>query len=207
MRDVPAPEVATLEPLGLGARLWLAFILPWKILFDGSLAARVDVAERGEMPKLPPAEPEPAPKRKPTPEKDEVREIEAVSAEPDATPALQLLAILQREGRFIDFLEEDVSSFPDADVGAAARVVHEGCARALKSIVELRPVRDEEEGAPIELPEGYDAAENRVTGNVKGEPPFRGKLAHHGWRAANVRMPKVTAHHDATIVAPAEIEL
>lgn len=189
-----------MEPLGLGARLWLAFILPWKILFDGTLAARVDAADRGDVPKLPPAEPE-------RPPKEQVREIEAVSAEPDATPALQLLAILQREGRFIDFLEEDVSSFPDADVGAAARVVHEGCARALKDIVELKPVRDEEEGAPIELPEGYDAAKNRITGNVKGEPPFRGKLAHHGWRAAKVRMPKVTTQHDATIVAPAEIEL
>jgi hypothetical protein len=190
-----------LEPLGLGARLWLAFILPWKILFDGTLAARVEAAETGELPKLPPAEPEP---RK---AKEELREVKAVAAEPDATPALQLLAILQREGRFVDFLKEDVSAFPDADIGAAARVVHEGCARALKDIVDLLPVRDEEEGAPIELPAGYDAAKNRVTGNVKGEPPFRGKLAHHGWRVAKVRMPKLTAQHDATIVAPAEIEL
>jgi hypothetical protein len=187
-----------LEPLGLGARLWLAFILPWKILFDGTLAARIDMADRGELPKLPPAEPE---------KKPEVREVKAVAAEPDATPALQLLAILQREGRFVDFLKEDVSSFPDADIGAAARVVHEGCARALKDILDLEPVRKEEEGAPVELLEGYDAAKNRVTGNVKGEPPFRGKLAHHGWRVAKVRMPKLTAQHDATIVAPAEIEL
>ena len=31
--------------------------------------------------------------------------------------------MLQREGRLIDFLQEDLAAFPDADVGAAARAV------------------------------------------------------------------------------------
>lgn len=191
-----------MESLGIGARLWLAFILPWRILFDGALASRVAAAEAGEKPRLPAAEPEPKPEPKPA-----LREVEAVSAEPDGTAALQLLSILQREGRFVDFLKEDVSSFSDTEIGAAARVVHEGCVRALHDYVELAPVRSESEGAAIELPPGYDAAKNRITGNVAGEPPFKGKLAHPGWQATKVKMPKLADGHDPTILAPAEIEL
>jgi len=185
------------EPLGFAARLWLAFILPWLVLFDGKLAARMQGA-RTEAPSLPPAR---------EPPKVAVREAELVDAAPDPTPALQLLAILQREGRFVDFLQEDVSSFSDADIGAAARVVHEGCKRALAQHLELAPVRSEAEGAAIELPKGFDAARVRVTGNVVGEPPFRGKLAHHGWQVNSIKMPATNAGHDPKIVAPAEVEI
>ncbi|HWB78071.1 MAG TPA: DUF2760 domain-containing protein [Nannocystaceae bacterium] len=185
-----------MEPLGFGARLWLAFVLPWRVLFDGVLAARVQQAGDG-VPSLPPA-PEP---------KVAVREAEVVDAGPDFTPALQLLAILQREGRLVDFLEEDVSSFSDADIGAAARVVHEGCKRALAQHIELARVRSEEEGSAIELPRGFDAARVRVTGNVVGEPPYRGSLAHAGWQVKSIKLPKTTAGHDPKIVAPAEVEL
>lgn len=186
-----------MEPLGIGARLWLAFVLPWRVLFDGVLAARVQRAG-DDVPSLPPA-PEPA--------KVAVREAEVVDAGPDPTPALQLLAILQREGRLVDFLEEDVSSFSDADIGAAARVVHEGCKRALAQHVELARVRSEDEGSAIELPRGFDAARVRVTGNVVGEPPYRGSLAHAGWQVKSIKLPKTTAGHDPKIVAPAEVEL
>jgi Domain of unknown function (DUF2760) len=187
------------EPLSFVARLWLAFILPWRVLFDGALAARVEQMSSGAT-SLPPA-PEPsAPKLV-------VREAEVIDAGPDPAPALQLLAILQREGRFVDFLKEDVSSFSDAEIGAAARVVHEGCARALAQHVELVPVRSEAEGSTIELAPGFDAARVRVTGNVVGEPPYRGSLAHAGWQARAITLPRITAGHDAKIVAPAEVEL
>ena len=134
-----------MEPLSFGARLWLAFILPWRVLFDGVLAAKVEAASTGA---LPPAKPEPEPEPEPP-------AIEADEG-PDHGPALQLLAILQREGRFVDFLKEDVSGFSDADIGAAARVVHEGCARALKDVVKLAPIRSESKGAKVELPKGFD---------------------------------------------------
>lgn len=189
-----------MEPLGFGARLWLAFILPWKILFDGVLAAKFQRA--GEAGAAPEALRE-APPQKPK-EKIEVREAQV---ETDLTPALQLLAILQREGRFIDFLQEDVSSFSDADIGAAARVVHEGCSRGLKDYLDVAPIRTEDEGAAIELPPGFDAAKVRVTGNVVGEPPFRGRLAHHGWQVTKIHMPTLADGHDPNIVAPAEVEL
>ncbi len=133
--------------------------------------------------------------------------VAAVEPEVDLTPALQLLSILQREGRFIDFLQEDMSSFGDDEIGAAARVVQEGCKRGLADYVELASVRQEEEGASVTLEPGYDANETRVTGNVTGEPPYRGSLAHHGWRAASIRLPKLSSEHDARILAPAEVEI
>ena len=206
-----------MEPLSLGARLWLAFLLPFRVLFDAMLAARVAAVARGHAlaplpsavetkpetrPELAPrARKEPAPKPAP-----KVVEPEVVAPEPDRT-ALQLLAILQREGRFVDFLQEDVSSFSDADIGAAARVVHEGCKRGLRDVLTLAAVRTEAEGAKVELPVGFDASRTRVTGNVTGEPPFRGTLAHHGWRVEALRLPELTAGHDPTIIAPAEVEL
>lgn len=195
-----------MEPLGFGARLWLAIVLPFRVLFDGALAARVTKAADGPE-ALPPApEPEPALKEAPKPEPKEVVP-EAVEPEPDTTAALQLLAILQREGRFVDFLKEDVSGFSDADIGAAARVVHEGCTRGLKDVLSVEAVRTEEEGAKIELAPGYDAARTRVTGNVVGEPPYTGTLAHHGWQVTDLRLPELIEGHDPSIVAPAEVEI
>ncbi|MEX1366531.1 MAG: DUF2760 domain-containing protein [Nannocystaceae bacterium] len=198
-----------MQPLSFGARLWLAILLPFRVLFDGVLAARISGLDDAPA-ELPPSRPEPEPKPepalKPKPALKEV-EPEPVAPEPDHTAALQLLAILQREGRFIDFLQEDVGSFSDADVGAAARVVHEGCARGLKDVLTLEVVRDEAEGAKVELAPGYDAARTRVTGNVVGEPPFSGTLAHHGWQVSRIELPELIAGHDPSIVAPAEVEV
>lgn len=217
------------ERLGFFARLWLAFVLPWQVLFSGALAARVaaarDPAASGlTLPGLPgpdvtdddAMDPEGAmPGQRPEilPEimaetlAEAVAEAAPTRAAPDPTPALQILAILQREGRFIDFLQEDVTDFDDADIGAAARVVHEGCKRAIAQYVTIAPVRTEAEGAAITLPPGFDPVCNRVTGNVTGEPPYRGRLAHPGWRVRALDLPTVTPGHDATVIAPAEIEL
>jgi len=126
-------------------------------------------------------------------------------ATPDA--ALQLLSLFQREARLIDFTQENLSAYSDADIGAAARVVHEGCAKVLKEHFTIQPVRSEAEGSRVELPEGFDAAAVRLTGNVVGKAPFRGTLSHRGWRAADVRLPKLAEAHDAAILAPAEVEL
>jgi hypothetical protein len=126
---------------------------------------------------------------------------------PTHEAALQLLALLQREGRLVDFLEEDVASFADADIGAAARVVHAGCRKALRDHVKLAPVRDEAEGAKVSLPEGFDPSAVKLTGDVQGKGPFTGTLRHRGWRAAEVSMPVAVAGHDARVVAQAEVEL
>jgi len=121
--------------------------------------------------------------------------------------ALQLLAALQREGRLVDFIEEDVAGFPDAAVGAAARTVHAGCKRALQELFRLEPVLREPEGATVEIRAGFDPAAVRLTGNVVGQPPFKGSLRHHGWRAREVKLPRAGDGIDPSIVAPAEVEL
>ncbi len=192
--------------LGFFSRLWLAFILPWIVLFNGRTAARVQAARLGNA--TPSRDDSPAS----APTETSLSAVKIIDAAPtvtapDATTAMQLLAIMQREGRFIDFLQEDVGSFSDAQVGAAARVVHAGCKRALADYVTLEPVRREPEGAAIVLDRGFDAGRNRLTGNVVGEPPFKGKLTHHGWQIATIKLPTLASGHDPKVIAPAEVEL
>ncbi len=121
--------------------------------------------------------------------------------------ALQMLGLLQGEGRFVDFLLEDVSGYSDAEIGGAARVVHEGCLKTLKQHVAIEPIRTEPEGSRVTLPEGFDASAVRLTGNVVGQAPFSGNLAHRGWRATEIKLPKIAQGHDVNILAPAEVEL
>jgi len=120
---------------------------------------------------------------------------------------LLLLSLLQKEGRFIDFMQEDVGSYTDHDIGAAARVVHEGCARVLQEYLHIAPVRSETEGAQVTLQPGFNPAEVRPTGQVVGEPPFTGSLVHRGWRATKIQLPQVASSHDLHILAAAEVEL
>lgn len=124
---------------------------------------------------------------------------------PDA--ALQLLGLLQKEARFIDFIEEDIAAYSDADIGIAARVVHEGCHKAINEHFTLASVRSEAEGNKITLQQGFDAATVRLTGNIVGTAPFTGTLIHKGWQVTNVRLPKLTQGHNAAIIAAAEVEL
>jgi hypothetical protein len=126
-------------------------------------------------------------------------------ATPDA--ALQLLGLLQKEARFIDFIKEDIASYNDADIGVAARVVHEGCNKALNEHFTLAPIRSEQEGGKITLQQGFDASAVRLTGNIVGSAPFKGTLIHKGWQVTNIRLPKLTQGHNASILAAAEVEL
>jgi hypothetical protein len=197
-------------------RIVLAFYAFFAILFRGEVASavqRVREARRAGAP-LPPATSVPAPA--PAPPAAAVAAAPPPRAEPppppaparaDPRPALQLLAVLQREGRLVDFIEEDLTGFPDAAVGAAARTVHAGCKRALEELFGLEPVLREPEGAQVTVERGFDPAAVRLTGNVVGEPPFRGALRHHGWRAREVKLPPVADGKDASVLAPAEVEL
>jgi hypothetical protein len=128
---------------------------------------------------------------------------------PEKTHAsgLAVLGLLQREGRLVDFLKEDVASFSDAEIGAAARVVHAGSRKVLDQYLTLEPVLKDAEGAAINVPAGFNAERIRLTGNVAGQPPFRGTLKHHGWLATSVRLPAVSPTLDPRVVAPAEVEL
>ena len=121
--------------------------------------------------------------------------------------ALFLLGLLQREGRLLDFLQEDIASFADADVGAAARLVHEGCRKVLGQYVPIAAVVNQQEGASMEIPQGFDANRFRLTGNVCGVGPWKGSLKHHGWITTQISLPDVPTTVDVKVIAPAEVEL
>ncbi|NOG83608.1 MAG: DUF2760 domain-containing protein [Candidatus Scalindua sp. SCAELEC01] len=122
--------------------------------------------------------------------------------------SLQMLIILQRKGRLLDFLQEDLSQFDDAQIGAAVRNIHSGCKESLSEYIDLEPIFKEEEGKEVSIPKGFDSKAIQLTGNVKGEPPFRGILRHRGWRASRVKFPQLTAKEDKdNVLAPAEIEI
>lgn len=177
----------------------------FRVLFDPAFALRAFRARELE-PALPPAPPEePAEVVKPAEKK--ALEKPDPAAELGPGPALQLLALLQREGRLVDFVEQDIAAFSDADVGAVARVVHEGCRKALRDHAKLAPVRSEEEGAQVTLPAGFSPAEVKLSGHVGGSPPYKGVLRHRGWRAEELRLPTPVAGHDPLVIAPAEVEL
>lgn len=118
---------------------------------------------------------------------------------------LQLLRSLQHSGRLIDFLNEDIDNFTDAQVGAAVRQIHKGCKQSLEDLVTIRPLMEEQEGSAISIPIGYSSTEVKLVGNVKGEPPFRGTLIHRGWKAHKQSLPSQTDHDE--IITPAEVEI
>ncbi len=129
------------------------------------------------------------------------------AAKGDNLGAVQLLAILQREGRLLDFLQEDVDSYSDAQIGAAVRDIHRGCKKALAEHMPVEPVLREPENAQVRVDPGFDPSRIRLVGNVVGEPPFTGALRHHGWRIAKVSLPAPARGTDPSVVAPAEVEL
>jgi hypothetical protein len=107
----------------------------------------------------------------------------------------------------VDFLRQDIVSFADSDVGAAARIVHQGCRRALDQVADIVPIRTEAEGGTLTLEAGFDNKAHRLVGNVQGHPPYRGTLKHRGWRVARLTLEEPLAGADLHIVAPAEVEL
>jgi hypothetical protein len=118
-----------------------------------------------------------------------------------------MLALLQREGRLIDFLVEDVTPYPDAQLGAAVRSVHENCRQVVERYFKLEPIIASEEDRPVTVPAGFDPASIKVIGNVTGKPPLRGLLRHRGWRASQVNLPSLPEGAGRSVVAPAEVEI
>ncbi len=122
---------------------------------------------------------------------------------------VSFLATLQDKGRLIDFLMDDISAYKDTQVGAAARVVHEGCKSVLKEHFTIRPIREEAEGSSVTVTPGYLADEYRFVGKISGEAPFSGTLIHKGWKTDSVKLPRVivTSGDRLPTIAPAEVEL
>ena len=149
-----------------------------------------------EPPETPAPAAAPARAEKPAPE--------APAADLEAA-AVETLGLLQREGRLVDFLFEDLEGYGDADIGAAVREVHRGCKRALVEHFDLEPIRAEDEETLVDVASDFDRRAVRLTGNVTGAPPYSGVLRHKGWRATAVRLPKVEPK--SRVIAPAEVEV
>jgi hypothetical protein len=131
---------------------------------------------------------------------------EQAPPKPSGVP-LRLLALLQREGRLLDFLLEDIENYPDAQVGAAVRDIHRQCQAALKEHLVLAPVLPQAEGETVEVRAGFDPSAIRLTGNVTGQPPFKGVLQHHGWRVTELKLAPPPEGQDEFVLQPAEVEL
>jgi Domain of unknown function (DUF2760) len=190
----------TVTSLPWPSRLWLSFICALQVLFDGRFAARVAALRGGSPEQLAAPERVTASAQPPTPPS-----APAMTPAPPGGEALQLLSILQREGRLIDFLEQDIAAFGDDDVGAAARVVHEGCRRALRTHARVASIRSEAEGSALTLERV--SSEVKLIGNVAGAAPYRGVLRHRGWRIDELKLPTRVGEHDLGLIAPAELEL
>jgi hypothetical protein len=184
----------TVERVSVLGRCWLAWQCAVRVLSDERFASRVAELHSGApddvlpptLPASSPAMPAPAPA-------------------PSASGALQLLSLLQREGRLLDFVEQEVTGFSDAEIAAAARVVHEGCRRALHAHGRVVSVRSEPEGAQLTLERAREDV--KLVGNVAGSAPFRGVLRHRGWRVEDLTLPTLLGGRDASLVAQAELEL
>ena len=120
---------------------------------------------------------------------------------------LHFLSVLQREGRLLDFFGEDLSLYEDDQIGAAVRSIHEDCRAAVDKYIAPVPVIDQEEGEPIEIEAGFDPNAVKLTGNVAGDPPFKGILRHRGWKAGKKEVPRLADVLDSGIIVPAEVEI
>ncbi len=194
------------DPLPFFARFWLAFRAFFAILFDARYAARIAALPAAPVTSEPAAAAEPARARAPEPSTAEPPRAAAPKVPSATDGALQLLGILQREGRLVDFLQQDIATFADADVGAAARVVHAGCRRALSAHADVSPVRSEAEGSRVSV-SADELRRVKLVGNVSGAAPYRGVLRHKGWQAQSLRLPTIVGEQELAIIAQAEVEL
>lgn len=150
-----------------------------------------------------------------------VNELLGLPAAPAGTPAapppaaapkavvspIRILAVLQAESRFVDFLLEDIGPFPDAQIGQAVREIHRKAQAALKQHLVLEPVVTGSEGETVTVPAKFDPSAIRVVGNVTGPPPFTGTVQHPGWRVRELKLTPLPAGQDDRIVQPAEVQV
>jgi hypothetical protein len=208
LQDQPSPEVLApmLQNVGilslqvLGGSLLLFGLLLWLTLRASvrRTLARMDDAK--------PAAPAPKKAKQSLPPRQTPEEKEALLRE-NQRRTVHLLSLLQREGRLVDFLTENLKDYDDAQIGAAVRSIQESCQKALKKYLKIEAVIDQEEGEEIVVEKGFDASRIKLTGNVTGEPPFKGSLQHRGWRVGKFDLPTLSGSPDPSVITPAEVEI
>ena len=184
---------------GFWERVTVAFRCFFLILFHGDIPNEI-VEKRVKTPGPDPQTPAAAPS-------SVSRLKEAERAAETFDRAVQMLALLQRDGRLIDFLAENISPYPDAQLGAAVRTIHEACRRVLDHYVKLEPILKSEENQPVTVQAGFDASAIKLLGNVTGAPPVRGVLRHKGWHVKEVNLPPLPQGSGRMVIAPAEVEI
>jgi Domain of unknown function (DUF2760) len=185
---IPSTRTYTFQIAAIGFVLAVAVLVLSYV--DGSKKAVVpELAPPPQVSIVPPPTPEAPP--------ENTAEAEIVA----------FFALLQEKGRLVDFLMEDLASYEDAEIGAAARVVHEGCKQVLQEHFKIHPISVAEEGSQITLPAGFAADEYRLVGKLSGDPPFTGKLVHKGWKTDIVKLPRLVDARRLPAIAPAEVEL
>lgn len=211
----------------------MAFRCFFRLLFGGTLPAEAvaylpkapDDEARPALPR-PDAGPAPSAERKEAPKAEPAQLVEDVparsaEAKPTRAPAparkgaaeqhtegaLAFLALLQREGRLVDFLQESLDGYDDSDIGASVRDIHRGLRKALGDYFTIEPVMPGQEDDRVSVPKGFDPGEVRLVGDVTGQPPFQGVLRHHGWRVTKANLPTLSEGVDRHVLAPAEVEI
>lgn len=203
------PEVTSIELLGRISMLYntyglyliaaiagvffLVGVVLWLVLRN--IAGSIAVSP------APTSSPEPVTAQQSPQPKEEMR------PQQDQRLFLYLLTVLQREGRLVDFIQEDLELYDDEQIGAAVRSIHTSCRKTLDKSLAVTPVIDDNEGDEITVEAGFNPAAIKLTGRVTGEPPFTGIVRHKGWRAQKVDLPDLAATKDPTIIAPAEVEI
>ena len=120
---------------------------------------------------------------------------------------VHLFSVLQREGRLLDFFQEDLSHYDDGQIGAAVRHIHENCKKTIAHYLSPEPVMQQAEGETVQIAAGFDRHAVKLMGNVVGEPPFTGILRHRGWQLRSISLPKLSEMENPNLVAPAEVEI
>ena len=212
----------------------MAFRCFFRLLFGGTLPAEAvaylpKAQDADALPALPKPDAGPAPSAerpaKPAPRAEPAELVEDVPRAAEARPtrapaparkdaglqhtegALAFLALLQREGRLVDFLQESLDGYDDGDIGASVRDIHRGLRKVLGDYFTIEPVMPGQEDDRVSVPKGFDPGEVRLVGDVTGQPPVQGVLRHHGWRVTKVNLPTLSEGVDRHVLAPAEVEI
>jgi len=199
---LPADLAARIAVLQNNYFVWLAAIMSGLLVICGLIAW---IGLRGMAGRLYAGDPAAAPKKK--------KEAGGSAAEAEARKIKQqrlflyLLTVLQRQGRLVDFLNENLDMYEDEQIGAAVRGIHENCKKVISKSLDLEAVIDGGEGEEVTVDKGFDPGAVKLTGNVTGEPPFKGILRHKGWRTRKLELPVLSDAQDAAIIAPAEVEI
>jgi Domain of unknown function (DUF2760) len=180
--------------IGFGQRVSFAFRSFFRILSSGEIPR--DVAQELVQPEAEVAQPSVA-----------APALQAGAASEGVDRVVQMLAILQRDGRLIDFFTEDIGPYSDAQIGAAVRDLHESCKKSLERYVKFEPIIESDEGQPVTVEDPVDLTAVKLIGNVTGKPPLRGLLRHKGWRVKSVDLPPLPEEKGRSVVAPAEVEI